>query len=623
MTKFAEEKIDQSVLSEIEAIEGILNSVYNDSVQLEKRLNFSLNIHDSVTSKIDNAKYEITLARRKIDNFYDANNKVKLLWDDNNTSQTKNVKASKNINNKEDSGVAFGKKVSEFFKYIVMPSLFPATTIVTSCYSLFNKSKDINISPINISPNYAHEQLEKIRRKAEEDTQVNTSGKFSELTDFQNMMFGDFVMLEVAFTFSGKNEDLKGKTINELYEEYFYDTTGEEVDYEKILLDIDYMSKMGKDDDLDEAVRVFKSQLLGKLVRYGMGDFKIVDKVTGENGFDAFVLEDVDGNIMIHYDGTFDPLDVAYDVYPIMASLSKGAKRAGDNLKLKDEYRSQQAQASSLLSKYLNDPNVKGKVMVSGFSLGGSLAERAYLNNFGSKKLSDIIVVNSYHDRLSENEARILKSSGHLKIYANEGDMVSTIFNYDDFKDVTKPVYIDYKVAMEESKAAVDNGGNSLPNLVANLPVRFVCDKAIDLCDTLLEIPKFDGTSNAFLLSAKSILGLVKSSDIVDAAAVMNKIEPVIKELSVCGKRLLGKDANNGDLEFIDNLEYLGDIFTTFHMTYSFDKKKHISFDENGNVKSEVDLETGKYEVTYPPFDEVSTELFGSDIYDDVYGILN
>ena len=47
-------------------------------------------------------------------------------------------------------------------------------------------------------------------------------------------------------------------------------------------------------------------------------------------------------------------------------------------------------------------------------------------------------------DRLSDEEANILKSDNKLKLYVCEGDSVSTVFNYNELKDVSKPIYINY-----------------------------------------------------------------------------------------------------------------------------------------------------------------------------------
>lgn len=117
---------------------------------------------------------------------------------------------------------------------------------------------------------------------------------------------------------------------------------------------------------------------------------------------------------------------------------------------LNGAYNRQQDAAKKLASKYYNLAEKDGKKLsLQGYSLGGSLAEASYLSlcdkEGADKVLDGLVLLNPYHDNLTIEEASKIKKAKGFELYCAEGDMVSSVFNYDDFKDDAKYLYMDYK----------------------------------------------------------------------------------------------------------------------------------------------------------------------------------
>ena len=87
------------------------------------------------------------------------------------------------------------------------------------------------------------DELNKIRKKAINDTQIDTTGIFDNFTDFQNIMFSDMSLIELLW--EGNELDLQGKTIGELYIENL-NVISKEIEYEKIVFDGSTMLEMTK-----------------------------------------------------------------------------------------------------------------------------------------------------------------------------------------------------------------------------------------------------------------------------------------------------------------------------------------------------------------------------------------
>lgn len=453
--------------------------------------------------------------------------------------------------------------------------------------------------------------MKEILKKAIVDSQINTLGIFEKFTDFQNIMLSDISLMDLLW--EGDEINLKNKIIGDLYLE---NKTLEDIEYENIMFSGNEMLEM----TIKENWNKYRSLVLGKLVRYGFSNIKIIEKISGLNGFDVFVLEDKIGDIMIYFPCTnlVELEDYLYDSYPIMDSLSKKGKLIGNITKTKKIFDSQQKQAKEILLKYLNESN--NRVYVSGFSLGGSLAEYSYLNCYKeySNKLGNIILFNPYHNRLNEEEITILKESNKLRLYVCEGDSVSTVFNYNDFKDVAETVYIDYHEKLLNTVSSIDNK-NSLLNLVTNNIKNRYCDNIINICNNMKKktIFKF-----SYILKS-SIRKLEKLKELdIDATSIIQKINPIIEKISPKLKRFGYDLENDYNLDFLNNLHYLEIIFTSTHLTYTVDSNKLISFDKSGKVRKRVKVNGKLYDVKYPSFDETSIELFGSNPYKEISNLV-
>ena len=453
--------------------------------------------------------------------------------------------------------------------------------------------------------------MKKILNKAIVDSQINTLGIFEKFTDFQNIMLSDISLMDLLW--EGDEINLKNKTIGDLYLE---NKILEDIEYENIMFSGNEMLEM----TIKENWNKYRPIVLGKLVRYGFSDIKIKEKISGLNGFDVFVLEDKTGDIMIYFPCTnlVELEDYLYDSYPIMDSLSKKGKLIGNITKTKKIFDSQQKQAKEILLKYLNE--CVNKVHVSGFSLGGSLAECSYLNCYNeySNKLGNLVLFNPYHNRLNEEEIKILKESNKLKLYVCEGDSVSTVFNYNDFKDIAETVYIDYHEKLSNTVSSIDNK-DSLLNLVTNNIKNRYCDNIISICNNMKKKRIF--RFSYILKSSIRKLEKLKELDI-DATSIIQKINPIIEKISPKLKRFGYDLENDYDLDFLENLHYLEIIFTSTHLTYTVDSNKLISFDKSGKVRKRVKVNGKLYDVKYPSFDETSVEIFGSNPYKELSNLV-
>ena len=137
---------------------------------------------------------------------------------------------------------------------------------------------------------------------------------------------------------------------------------------------------------------------------------------------------------------------------------------------LNGQYQDQQNKAKALADKYFNTALSKGKKLsVQGYSLGGSLTEAAYLSlcdrEGANEVLDGVVLYNPYHDNLTTEEANKIKNANGFELYCAEGDMVSTVFNYDDFKDDAKYLYMDYKTLLKKNIGNIENDGFKMDQL--------------------------------------------------------------------------------------------------------------------------------------------------------------
>ena len=462
-------------------------------------------------------------------------------------------------------------------------------------------------------------KLNKIKALANSDTQINTNGKFDEFTDFQNIMLSDLSLLELLW--DGNESDLADKNIDELYIESLNSKNFSNIEYDKLIFDGNEMIEMAKEENRDE----YKFLVLGKLVRYGFSNIKIKEKISGKDGFDAFVLEDTDGNTMLYFPCTnlVEEADYLYDSYPVLDSLSNKLGTISNLIGAKKIYNSQQFQAKELLNECIKKISSNSKIIVSGFSLGGSLAEVAYLNSYkdNSSFLGNLILFNPYHNRLNNSEIKLLKECNKLKLYVTEGDAVSTVFNYADLSDMAKTVYINYQSCIKDTMNDIDNKQSVLNLIVDNFKNKY-CNRIISICDDIKQKTPLNLSLHAALNVVSNGIEKVKKQEI-DATNLLKQVNNIVEGIFPVLKKFGFDISENYNLEFLDNLEYVETIFTTTHLTYSVDRNKETSFDQNGNIKSEVEVRGANYRIGYPSFTTTTTKIFGSDPYNELSNMLN
>lgn len=283
-------------------------------------------------------------------------------------------------------------------------------------------------------------------------TKVNYSGIFKNFTDFQNINMSYFS--NVFYKLEQNKKNVEGKTIKEL------------------LCTKNY--KNNKD--------------LEKLYKRGYGDIKISEIIRGEKGFSAVVLQDKEGNYMINFnctetEGVNSVGDYLYDAaLALNTKFGLGARLLSSGLglssltepvigSLSHEYVGmQREQARILTKKYINSVNkTSKKISISGYSLGGSLAEEALLccSESGNDCVEKVVLFNPIHNALSEKDVQIIKSYGEkYQCYAAQGDIVSALSNYDDLKDLTRYIGYDYESKYSEVCKSVKNHKLSYLDLI-------------------------------------------------------------------------------------------------------------------------------------------------------------
>jgi len=453
-----------------------------------------------------------------------------------------------------------------------------------------------------------NKQLERIKQLAALDNQINTSGEFSKFTDFQNIMLSDLSLLELVY--EGEEKNINNKTIGQLYIESISKNNNDNIEYDKIILDENQMLEMSKKENWND----YRNIILGKLVRYGFSELKIIEKVKGTDGFDAFILEDKNGDKMVYFPCTnlSEYEDYIYDIYPIMSNINGVTNLLGKTF-CEKTYNSQQNQAKKLLEKVIKESNQNTKINLSGFSLGGSLAECAYLNSYknDSESLGNIVLYNPYHNVLTEEESNILKQDNKMKLYVCEGDTVSGVFNYNEFSNIAKPIYIDYEKNISNTHNAINNN-QGIINKITNSFKNEYLDYLIDKCNDAKE----KVSNNIFLNPIEftlneTIKNIQKLKELeIPLSEIMRTTSNIIEKIP--GINLLEEKTDFAT--FFLNANYVESILTSTHLTYAVDSKKYISFDANGTVKTKIEVNNKIHEVKYPSFSETNSSFLGNII---------
>lgn len=287
-------------------------------------------------------------------------------------------------------------------------------------------------------------------------SKINYSGEFANFTDLQKIYMAYFS--NVFNDLETDKDFVEGKTIRELLNSDKYRN----------------------------------DERLMKLFECGFGDIRITEVKRGSNGFSALVLQDKSGNYMLHYNctetegetsnivgdaGHDGALAASSVTMSIIAAVipPKDLEKYGTVLKvmsclgLGDAFattvvgaavygkfclESQRRQARELSEKYINIARSENvKVHLSGYSLGGSLTEESllYFDKHGKDVLGNVTVYNPIHNNLSKEEVKIIKSYGdQYQCYIAQGDLVSAVSNYDDFKDSARYIGNDYVKTYED-----------------------------------------------------------------------------------------------------------------------------------------------------------------------------
>lgn len=441
------------------------------------------------------------------------------------------------------------------------------------------------------------------------DGQVSNSGCFKDYSDFQNIALANLSFLEYLYS---DGSVLTDKTINELFIESLSGTNGFELnEYSQFMFDPNTIVDMSIYTDNPN----YRNLLLGKLVSYGFGDLKIKELTKGSNGYDVVVVEDKNKEIMVYFPCTnvAEVEDLIFDAYPMMRSVEDNTVLGYiDPLRPSNAiagiFLSQQDQALDTVNKYLNSG---AKVNIGGASLGGNLAEYAYVCTYdeNNSNQGDLVLFNSYHTDNNfyyDDINNVFNSAfdrGLLKSYSTEGDVVSNIFNYDSFKNKTIPVYANYQETIRECKEIASSASSSI-NSISNSTKTKMFNTVIEAYDRITGGNPMFGLGRDALITLRDVP--LNSSEFNNVCTTLvdtfNTYNPTVSFY-----KLLGIDIGF-DTNMIRDIQYLEVPFTGVHMPYSVDMNKDVSFDEHGNVLTVVD----GHNVENIPANETLKEIFDS-----------
>jgi hypothetical protein len=613
------------------------------SNQLESNISIDLEMYTKIIDELNNCKIELDsfLPNKSESSYFDGellsyynSNYKKTVATECDTIKNNNKDLTENINISVLLYVGIDSKLEKNMDEII-DLLFEGKTTIDDL---------INGDFINSGSNnpLATIMLESLLLMTKYDSQINVSGLFSEFSDLQNVMLANLSFLE--FFYEGDLESIKGKTINELFLETFDSSYGYTAsDYLSASIDTDTLMR-DKDKFKDKA---FKNLFLGHLVTYGFGELKIVDAVSGNDGFDAIVLEDKSNTALVYYNCTnpyeFD--DLLYDLYPVMKDVGGTGVDAVSNVALSSQYNSQRAQAEEFLKTYLNKYD---KVNVGGYSLGGGLAEHAYLTYYNEykDKLNDLILYNPFSTDANSNVDEIA-SNNHLKLYIAQGDVVST---YSDeklcnnaYNKYAKIIPLDYQSAIDSARQVALSDDSYLSEMVTSYYIELLKEIS-KLChdnkanvDTgltvggglvglrLLGIPGLiagliladnhgsDGTE--YLLD--ELDSYIESLEKGDGKINLNDVFKFLNENKTTLNKILSLFQYNMDLFNVDtilNLQKLEVLFSGVHLPYVVELSRYGSFDENGNI-----IESNDSNNDYKAFKEMIIEIYGEDYYQELY----
>ena len=414
------------------------------------------------------------------------------------------------------------------------------------------------------------ELLNNLNLIAKKDSQLNCSGSFIDMTEYQKIMMSFFSYVPM---FLGDKQYQKAPTINDIFlatldsqKTYTVD------DYLNYRFDIQQFTDLSKrssvikkysEEEINEKRKYF-NLLLGKLILNGYGNIRIKESCqNNRSGFSAVVLSDNTNDSMIYFSCTdfADPRDILYD--------------AGSNVFLRkmiktvygvDVFTEQQKAAEKLVKRELASAAKDNyKVNIGGFSLGGSLAEHAYYKNYNSStkdSYGEMLLFNPLHTEINKE---VLTDSGNkIKVYVTEGDIAHRAFNFKDNrmydeKTTIIPINIDNELTKQgiEKANSNDNFIGQLMNTVVGYTDKKVSEKT---GRSLKLLKRFYSNGNP------------EEQDALIRVALLNRF-----------KFLVPFDV---DVNKVNSLQDAEVALSTIHMNDYIEQFKKEAFNENGFVNS-------------------------------------
>lgn len=458
------------------------------------------------------------------------------------------------------------------------------TQIRNTCENIFSENADVFNNLFGNNPE-------------EKDSMVNYSGDFSEFTDYQNASFAAFTHLSDYEIDLGEN----GKTINQLCKEHKDDST------------LSRLQRYG-----------FGRIKVLEIINDSNGfDAIVLQDTNGDYlifypGTDSEEQNDIyydAKNIADYYIDSLKPNELS-EIFPEAVNYP-ALKNSYYNLigdSIDKAYSSQQKSAESLTDKYFKLAMEKGKNLnFGGYSLGGSLAEYSYLYKrnsiyneipagYGSPQvlhgeavspygasiyseletynlpenlkkeyavLGGLKLYNPYHDRLDQKEVQYLKEADSFELYCAQGDLVSAVFNYEDFDDVANYIYVDYETAIEEFK---------------------------------------EEKNSEFIVNFS-----VSTQEKPGQATVQVVLTPVIAGLAQVGFNISPSDLYDIFKVYLYSEHVIGGA----HKISPVERYRNNNFNEDGSLREKIIIDGIEHERCGVPFSTISETLVGYDVKEE------
>ncbi|MBQ9072544.1 MAG: hypothetical protein IJY25_05255 [Bacilli bacterium] len=499
-----------------------------------------------------------------------------------------------------------------------------------------NSSKWLSYSTLDFL-NQQKQMLKNSNNLHEENSENNpitdycsNTGCFSDFTEYQQIMMTYFSIFEEC------DPKYFGKTVQEIY-----DSTTDEVE---------------------------KQRIKSRLIDNGFGQITLVESISGDDGFDAIVLQDKKGDYTIYYPGTDEDEDedMKFDfskIFDFLINKISGNTKFLTSLfgidiyelmsESNDIYDSQVDQAQNLALKYLKiaDKNSK-KINFQGYSLGGALAEESYV--YAVKYMetqveySEILKqIDSKLETLSEDTKEYEKllelkktiESGNSSVASKQcQELISEQLNggYSYFEGILNymgNVELDEKVwwsSKDPLLSELENylkgdGFNNTSQYVDNLGEITLYNPYHAQCESSIEILTESGDLNLYCAEGDMVSSAFNYEEFYDSTTfvytdyesayeasksekvnIMTKTVKFVMQAFIGSEFLLGLETN----ELTNLLTNYSLIFSGAHKIHNLDANIEKAFDKDGSVKTI----TGTDVVDGVTFSEISKSVYGFDL---------